>query len=224
MGSFPHERPHHHRDEKKRDTAFVLPPAVQIGSSNTIVPVDGYRLKMWREEDGLSRCYLMASVTHRKLIEAFFALVATVDDQVVDVCLESHHANSCGNSDDAPREFWRDDIEPTVLRSYLSMFEDFLLRDGQTGICVVGKSEVQLTRDKLLLIFGGSHRPAFEAVLQSQGIPNIPNMRFFNEGECHRLRPPRAEKQFQEMVHILGAEEEPQNTGQADDEYWKNQN
>ena len=78
----------------------------------------------------------------------FWDLMQYMPDRISVVLVRS------GNNPDEGGEFWREDLDKSVLESMLSEYEEYILTDGLTAISVFSDdSEIQLTDYKDLVVY-----------------------------------------------------------------------
>jgi hypothetical protein len=184
---------------------FVLTDAVRPGLQLPVVPREGFRLDVYR--DNAARLHvpvLAASVSRERLFDVFLDLLSPLGE-TVDVVLETSH-HSQGN---LHRDLFRDEIDLPVLRSYLLEFEDLLLNDGCAGVAVLATAaplEVQFDEHKLLIVYAHDLEP-FERVLRQWNVPRDDAMKLITEGEHLHSTDPRFIDQFEQLCCRAGVAE-----------------
>ncbi len=182
--------------------SFVLTDAVRPSYDLQVVPCQGFRHDVYRDEDSRTSIpVLMAAVSKEQLFEVFLEMLDPMGTEV-DVVLEtSHHRDRPGHSD-----LYREHIDLPVLKSTLWEFEDLLLNDGCTGIAVLNPDvpvEVQFDEHKLLIAYGSDLRP-FERILKTRGIPCDEQIRFITEAEHVHSSTDQYARRFEELKTCLG--------------------
>jgi len=181
---------------------FVLTDAIRPSYDLDIVPSAGFRHDTYRDEQNRSNVpVLMAAVSKEKLMETFISLIEPLGE-VVDVVLETSHANQGRGHTD----LYREHIDLPILQSTLWNFEDLLINDGCTGIAVLNPNvpqEVQLDEHKLLIVYGESLRP-YENVLVDCQVPCREDMKFITEAEHVHSTTERFAEEFQDLKLQLG--------------------
>jgi hypothetical protein len=163
---------------------FRLTGAIRLGWGICTTPKEGYRHEVYHDpDDGECRPVLMVAVSAEKMMDVFMESVQALAHRRrrLDVCLISAHGAST-------RYHYRRDVDIIVLLSTLEGYEDLLLNDGFFGIAVIDRHsyrELQLSEEKLLLVYGSFHqalRP-FEEVLARHHICHDQNMAFITDAE-----------------------------------------
>lgn len=196
---------------------FQLTDAVRPAYDLKIKPTEGYRHERYQdEESGASIPVVMAAASKEKLFPLFMELIAKLGT-VVDVVLESSHEGGPGGH----RDFYRENIDMSVLQSVLFDYEDLLLNDGCTGIAVLNPAqpqEVQFEEHKLLIIYG-SPLEQYEFMLERAGVSESANMQFITEAEHVHSSSEQFLQRFEQLRCALGldgSQTEP-NEGYLDD-------
>ncbi|MCS7237149.1 MAG: hypothetical protein NZ899_02620 [Thermoguttaceae bacterium] len=159
---------------------FTLTGAIRPSYDLEVIPVEGYRRDLFRDDRGTEIPVLMASVSQEHLFEVFLDLLDPLGP-VVDVVLETSHDRPRGGHED----LYREQIDLPVLKSVLLEFEDLLVNDGCSGVAVLNPripAEVQFDEHKLLIVYSYDVR-TFEQILGSHGILLKKSMRFITEAE-----------------------------------------
>jgi len=187
---------------QSRYGSFTLTDAVRPGLSVPIVPREGYRLELHRDEaSGLCIPMLTAAVSRERLFDVFLDLLTPLSD-VVDVVLETSHARRS----DSHRDLRRTDIDKPVLASHFCDFESLLLDDGCTGVAVLSprrRMEVQFDEHKLLIVYARNLTP-FRRILRAYGIRRVKGIEFLPESEhMHSTTRAHAEN-FRNLCWRLG--------------------
>src|SRR6266480_256261 len=121
---------------------FRLTDAIRPSLDLQVVPREGFRMEVYRDElVGLRVPVLAAAVSREQLFEVFLDLLEPLGE-VVDVVLETSHDSDGSNH----RDLYREHIDLPVLKSYFCDYEELLLNDGCTGVAVIstrGPMEVQ---------------------------------------------------------------------------------
>ncbi len=181
---------------------FVLTDAVRPSYDMQVVPSQGYRHDVYRDEQNHSTVpVLMAAASNEHLFELFMDLLDPLGT-VVDVVLEtSHNRASRGHVD-----LYREHIDLPVLKSTLWDFEDLLTNDGCTGVAVLNPAvplEVQFDEHKLLVVYG-AQLDEFEDTLRRRDIVCNDQMKFITEGEHVHSSSDAYLQQFEELKMRLG--------------------
>jgi hypothetical protein len=181
---------------------FLLTDAIRPALDLPVVPRQGYRRDVYRDDRaGIRVPVLAAAVSRERLFDVFLELVETFDE-TVDVVLETSHDGD-GTSH---RDLLREDIDRPVLMSHFCEFEDLLLNDGCTGVAVistVGPIEVQFDEHKLLVVYGRNLAP-YEGVFRRFGVRRDDTLRLITEGEHLHSTDPRYADQFEQLCCRLG--------------------
>jgi len=181
---------------------FQLTDAVRPAMDLKVKPAEGYRHEHYQdEESGASIPVVMAAASKEKLFPIFMELIEKLGP-VVDVVLESSHEGDAGGH----RDFYRDNIDMSVLQSVLFDYEDLLLNDGCTGIAVLNPAkpqEVQFEEHKLLIIYG-SPLEQYEFTLEKAGVSESESMQFITEAEHVHSSSEKYLKRFEELRCDLG--------------------
>jgi hypothetical protein len=181
---------------------FALTGAVRPSYDLQVVPSQGYRHDVYRDEENRSSVpVLMSAASREHLFEVFMELLDPLGG-VVDVVLEtSHDRNAKGHVD-----LYREHIDMPVLKSTLYDFEDLLVNDGCTGIAVLNPGipqEVQFDEHKLLIVYG-EDLDEYEHILQDRNVPCNDQMRFITEAEHVHSSSEMYRQQFEQLKIRLG--------------------
>ena len=183
---------------------FRLTEAIRPSLDLQVIPRQGYRVDLFRDEKaGLRVPVLAAAVSRERLFETFLALIEPLGE-VVDVVLETSH-----DSDNTHQDLYRQHIDLPVLMSHLCEFEDLLLNDGCTGVAVIANGEameVQFDEHKLLVVYAHNLKP-FEHILQEQGIERDDALKLITEGEHLHSTDPRYAEMFGQLCYRLNVGE-----------------
>ena len=194
--------------EKDTYGSFELTEAIRPSINRAIVPREGYRLDSWRPDPSeQTMLVVVASVTRSKLWKVFMDLLDAQDGRegTVDVVLESSHDKMV----DGHVDHCREEIDAVVLRSHLCEFENLLMRDGYTGIAVLGadsSAEVQFDEHKLCFVYARDVRP-FTKVMKRHGVVRDDALRVLSEGEHLHLTEESFQDEFERMRRTFGAGE-----------------
>jgi hypothetical protein len=183
---------------------FNLTGAVRPSYDLQVVPSQGYRHDVYRDEENRSTVpVLMSAASKEHLFEVFMDILDPLGGEV-DVVLEtSHNRDARGHVD-----LYREHIDMPVLKSILWDFEDLLVNDGCTGIAVLNPGipqEVQFDEHKLLIVYGKDLRK-YEHVLADWNIPCRDDMRFITEAEHVHSTNDEYIQQFEQLKMRLGIE------------------
>jgi len=182
--------------------AFQLTEAVRPAMDLKVQPVEGYRHDVYvDDESGGKVPVVMAAVSKDKLFSTFIKMIQRLGP-VVDVVLESSHANSTHGHVD----LYREHIDMPVLVSILYQYEDLLMNDGCTGIAVLNPKtpqEIQFEEHKLLIVYG-SPLEQFEFMLEQNGVTEKSGMKFITEAEHIHSSSEAFTKRFEELRTDLG--------------------
>jgi hypothetical protein len=181
---------------------FVLTDAVRPSYDLQVVPTQGYRHDVYRDEENKASVpVIMASATSQRLFDLFLDLLEPLGGEV-DVVLEtSHHATRRGHTD-----LYRENIDMPVLKSILCDYEEMLLDDGCTGIAVLNPNipfEVQLDEHKMLIVYGENLKP-FEEIFAQHGIVRKEQIKFITEAEHVHSSSEDFYRLFEELKTRLG--------------------
>ncbi len=184
---------------------FVLTEAIRPAYDLQVVPSQGYRHDMYRDEQShASVPVLMGAASKHQLFEVFMELIEPLGTEV-DVVLEtSHNRDANGHAD-----LYREHIDVPVLKSILWDFEDLLMNDGCTGIAVLNPAvplEVQFDEHKLLICYGHDLH-AFEEIFRSHSVPCKDQMKFITEAEHVHSSTEEYLERFEELKMQLGMDE-----------------
>jgi hypothetical protein len=184
---------------------FRLTDAIRPGPSLRVVPREGFRRDVYRDDRaGVRVPVLAAAVSRERLFDLFLALLEPLGD-VVDVVLEtSHHCDGTSH-----RDLIREHIDLPVLMSHFCDYEDLLLNDGCTGVAVIsgaGPLEVQFDEHKLLVAYARDLGP-FEAILTDFGIRRDDSLKLITEGEHMHSSEPHYAEQFEQLCCRVGIAE-----------------
>lgn len=150
---------------------------------------------------------LVINASGDKVFELFLELVDVLGE-TVDVILESSHTSGKEKHIDHHREA----IDKPILESYLREFEQLLTSDGCAGVAVMAQGkpmEVQFDEHKVIVVYS-EKIAAFEKVLRWNGLPKLNDLVLVNEVEhCHSTSD-EFEKEFYQLVNILGCSEPAQ--------------
>ena len=181
---------------------FQLTDAVRPSYDLRVVPTEGYRRDVYRDEENRSTVpVLMGAVTRDRLFETFLNLLDPLGN-VVDVVLETSHSRDGRGHQD----LYREHIDTPVLKSILWDFEEMLLNDGCTGIAVLNPEipqEVQFDEHKLLLVYGNDLEP-YEQIFSDQRIRADAQLKFITEAEHVHSSSDQYAQRFEELQTWLG--------------------
>jgi hypothetical protein len=184
---------------------FRLTDAIRPSLELEVVPREGYRVDMYRDDKAkLEVPVLVASLSRENLFDLFLELLDPLGE-TVDVVLETSHDSEAPEH----RDLYREGIDLPVFKSHCCDFEDLLLHDGCTGVAVISSGapmEVQFDEHKLLVVYARDLRP-FEKVLKQAGIPRDDKMRLITESEHLHSTEPRYASQFEQFSYRLGVGE-----------------
>lgn len=191
--------------QRDRYGDFWLTEAVRPSLDLQVIPRQGYRIEIFRDEEaGLNVPVLAAAVSREALFDLFLALLDPLGP-VVDVVLEtSHDSDSSAHAD-----LFREQIDLPVLKSCLCDFEDLLLHDGCTGVAVIssaGPMEVQFDEHKLLVVYAQDLEP-FERILLQAGLDRDDGLKLITEGEHLHSTSPDHPATFEALCYRLGVGE-----------------
>jgi hypothetical protein len=185
---------------------FRLTDAIRPSLDLQVVPREGFRMEVYRDElVGLRVPVLAAAVSREQLFEVFLDLLEPLGE-VVDVVLETSHDSDGSNH----RDLYREHIDLPVLKSYFCDYEELLLNDGCTGVAVIstrGPMEVQFDEHKLLVVYARDLEP-FERILRQAGIARDDRMKLITEGEHLHSTDPAYVDAFEQLSYRLGVGEE----------------
>ncbi len=198
---------------------FRLTDAVRPALDLKIKPAQGFRHDVYVDEQSNARVpVLMASATKNTLFPLFMQLIQGLGP-VVDVVLEtSHEQVKTGTHVD----LYREHIDLSVLTSILWDFEHLLTNDGCTGIAVLNPNtpqEVQFDEHKLLIVYGSPLEP-FEHTLETNGVNNVPDIRFITEAEHIHSSTERHYQRFLELRTELGLDGQQHESSSREDDLY----
>jgi len=182
--------------------SFMLTGAVRPSYDLQVVPSQGYRHDVYRDEENRTTVpVLMGAASKEHLFEVFMDILDPLGSEV-DVVLEtSHDRESRGHVD-----LYREHIDMPVLKSILYDFEDLLVNDGCTGIAVLNPGipqEVQFDEHKLLIVYG-NELDEYERAFRSRGVSCDDQMRFITEAEHVHSSSEYYKHQFEQLKCRLG--------------------
>ena len=182
--------------------SFHLTEAIRPAMDLKIKPGQGYRHDTYVDQETKAKVpVVMAAASREQLFPLFIRLIQRLGP-VVDVVLESSHAQGEGGHVD----LYREHIDMPVLTSILWDFEDLLLNDGCTGIAVLNPNtpqEIQFEEHKLLIIYGSPLEP-FEFTLESHGVGENEGIKFITEAEHIHSSSDEFAEQFSQLKTALG--------------------
>lgn len=185
---------------------FVLTDAIRPALHLPVLPREGYRVGVYRQEKSRARLPLLAaSVSREKLFDVFLSLIALLGE-TVDVVLETSHDSRAATH----RDLLREGIDQPVLQSYLCEFEELLLNDGCAGVAVLataGMMEVQFDEHKLLVVYADDLAP-FEAVLDDAGVRRDDDLTLLTEAEHLHSTQARYRDEFEQLCCRVGVASE----------------
>ena len=183
---------------------FMLTGAVRPSYDLQVVPCQGYRHDVYRDEEHRATVpVLMGAASKEHLFDVFMDMLDPLG-QVVDVVLEtSHNRQARGHVD-----LYREHIDMPVLKSTLWDYEDLLVNDGCTGIAVLNPGipqEVQFDEHKLLICYGND-LSEYERIFASRGVDCDDQMKFITEAEHVHSSSDYYRQQFDELRTRLGVD------------------
>lgn len=180
----------------------MLTDAIRPAPSLPVIPRQGYRRDIYRDDDaGLKVPVLAAAVSRERLFDLFLDLLEPLGP-TVDVVLETSHGSEGGGH----RDLLREHIDLPVLTSHFCDFEGLLLNDGCAGIAAIstsGPMEVQFDEHKLLVVYARDLAP-FEEILHRYGIPRDDKLKLITEGEHLHSSDPTYAEQFEQLCCRVG--------------------
>lgn len=181
---------------------FLLSGAVRPSYDLQIVPCQGYRHDVYRDEDQKTTVpVLMGAASKEHLFEVFLDMLDPLGVEV-DVVLEtSHDRQARGHVD-----LYREHIDLPVLKSILYDYEDLLVNDGCTGIAVLNPGipqEVQFDEHKLLIVYGNQLRD-YERIFAERRVWRDDQIKFITEAEHVHSSSDFYRDQFEELKIRLG--------------------
>lgn len=181
---------------------FLLSGAVRPSYDLQIVPCQGYRHDVYRDEDQKTTVpVLMGAASKEHLFEVFMDMLDPLGIEV-DVVLEtSHDRQARGHVD-----LYREHIDLPVLKSILYDYEDLLVNDGCTGIAVLNPGipqEVQFDEHKLLIVYGNQLRD-YERIFSERRVRRDDQIKFITEAEHVHSSSDSYRDQFEELKIRLG--------------------
>lgn len=185
--------------------SFLLTDAIRPSYDLDVVPRQGYRHDVYRDEESKSNIpVIMASASQERLFDVFLDLLDPLGFEV-DVVLESSHQPEVRGKQD----LYREHIDLPVLKSTLCDYEELLLNDGCTGVAVLNPAvplEVQFDEHKLLIVYGRDLKP-FEDVLHAHDVFPVQDLRFITEAEHVHSSKEEFVDQFDELKMRLGIDD-----------------
>jgi hypothetical protein len=193
---------------------FWLTDAIRPAQDLPVVPRQGYRIDVYRDEQaGFSVPVLAASISREQLFEVFLDLLDPLGE-VVDVVLETSH-NSTGSQH---LDLFREAMDLPVLKSHCCDYEDLLMHDGCTGIAVMsteGPMEVQFDEHKLLVVYA-PNLAFYENVMKAHGIRRNDKLKLITEGEHLHSTDQTYRDQFEQLCYRLGVGKSFERVGSGD--------
>ncbi len=184
--------------------AFELTEAIRPSYDLQVVPRQGFRTDVYRDEDADTEIpVLMATATRHILFDLFLELLDPLGN-VVDVVLETSHHHQQGDHAD----LYREHIDLPVLKSILWEYEDLLLNDGCAGIAVLNPSipqEIQFDEHKMLIMYGDP-LDEFRRILIARDVYPDDDLRFITEAEHVHSSSEQYYQRFEELTMRLGME------------------
>jgi len=186
----------------KRYGSFVLTEAVRPSYDLQVVPSQGFRHDVYRDEETHATVpVLMAAASNEHVFDTFMDLLDPLGP-VVDVVIETSHESASHRHVD----LYREHIDMPVLKSILWDFEEMLTNDGCTGIAVLNPSapqEVQFDEHKLIIVYG-TELGEYERTLQARHVPCRDELKFITEAEHIHSTSDHFVEQFEELRMRLG--------------------
>jgi hypothetical protein len=181
---------------------FMLTGAVRPSYDLQVIPCQGYRHDVYKDEENKTSVPVLMSAASREcLFEVFMDILDPLGSEV-DVVLEtSHNREARGHVD-----LYREHIDLPVLKSILWDYEDLLVNDGCTGIAVLNPAipqEVQFDEHKLLIVYG-NRLGDYEQIFASRGVARNDKMKFITEAEHVHSSSEQYQEQFAELQMRLG--------------------
>jgi hypothetical protein len=181
---------------------FVLTGAVRPSYDLQVIPCQGFRHDIYRDEENKSSVpVLMGAASKEHLFEVFMDILDPLGSEV-DVVLEtSHNSENRGHLD-----LYREHIDLPVLKSILWDYEDLLVNDGCTGIAVLNPAlpqEVQFDEHKLLIVYGNQLQ-SYEQIFTERNVRCNDQMKFITEAEHVHSSNEQYSQQFEELKIRLG--------------------
>ncbi len=184
---------------------FVLTDAIRPAPHVPVTPRQGYRIDVYRDARArIAVPVLAAAVSKHNLFDVFLDLLDPLGS-VVDLILETSHANEGASH----RDLMREAIDLPVLQSGFLDFEDLLLNDGCAGAAVISTidpMEVQFDEHKLLIVYAHDLEP-FERVLLQHGVLRDDELKLITEGEHLHSTDPRHADEFARLCCRIGVGE-----------------
>ncbi|HEY2894488.1 MAG TPA: hypothetical protein VGJ16_09760 [Pirellulales bacterium] len=182
--------------------SFVLSGAVRPSFDLQIIPCQGYRHDVYRDEANKTTVpVLMGAASKEHLFDVFMDILDPLGTEV-DVVLEtSHDREATGHVD-----LYREHIDLPVLKSILWDFEDLLVNDGCTGIAVLNPGipqEVQFDEHKLLIVYG-SQLAEYESIFGERNVGCNDQIKFITEAEHVHSSSEYYLEQFEQLKMRLG--------------------
>jgi hypothetical protein len=180
---------------------FVLSGAVRPSYDLQVIPCQGYRHDVYRDEQTKSNVpVLMGAASREQLFETFLDILDPLGPEV-DVVLETSH----NRTNEGHLDLYREHIDLPVLKSILYDFEDLLVNDGCTGVAVLNPSipqEVQFDEHKLLIVYGHD-LSEFERIFKARSMYCNDQMKFITEAEHVHSSSESYFAEFERLKHRL---------------------
>jgi len=192
---------------------FVLTNAVSIYNSDSIEPIEGYRIDQYVTPEGVLIGRLTASASAEKLLEIFDDLLQLINDSC-GVVIEDYNQQG---EDHIDHYAYHKDI--SVVRSIFNEYDNLLLHNGFLGFAVFeedGTAEVQLTDHKVFRVFSTDVTP-FCHVLHSYNIQEKTDIRFFYEAEHFHFAADGDEKILEALMMHLNIDQSIIGSGNSSD-------
>ncbi len=181
---------------------FRLTDAIRPSLDLQIIPMQGFRIETYRDQQNKLEVPVMAAaVSREQLFDVFLALLEPLGE-VVDVVLESSHHLADNKHDDLHRE----QIELPILMSHFCDYEELLMHDGCTGVAVISTHEpmeVQFDEHKLLVVYAHDLEP-FERIIRQFGLLRDDKLKLITEGEHLHSTDERYSDAFEQLNYRLG--------------------
>lgn len=184
---------------------FTLSQAIRPHPDCPTIPQTGFRFSEWvGEVNGkVTRTpVIIATVSKEHIFDLLLDLIGLLNDEFVDVVLETRHETQ----DDTHEDLIFEMIEPIILKSRLCDFEDLLVDDGDAGIAILDNKplEIQLDDHKTFIIYNWNFvEDQIMEIFERYGLREIPSMKFLHEVEHIHYSSPHFASRFEELARTF---------------------
>jgi hypothetical protein len=188
--------------EKSTYGDFELPEAIRPGPRLDVIPTEGYRKEFFY--DGNHKIPVTHIALSKDRILAVFLDLIDICGPECEVVLETSKTE-----DNHRKSYHFDHIDTTVFKSLLCEYEEYLLSDGTTGVCVLNPHipfEAQFDEHKLLIVFGQDSLGHLQ-VLSDHGVRYEPNLKLITDAEHIHSSSDQLQETFKEFRARIGYDE-----------------